>query len=84
MRERLSAGFWNEIVGRHEILFIFKLPGGTVREIALSEATASEIAELCSSLNGDPIEQTSNLPRYLSGNPLYRELIGAFYASESR
>jgi hypothetical protein len=84
VRERLSAGFWNEIVGRQEILFIFKLPDGTVREVALSEATSSEIAELCSSLNGDPIEETSNLPRYLSGNPLYGELIAAFYASESR
>ena len=60
VRERLSAGFWNEIVGRQEILFIFKLPNGTVREV----------------------EQTSNLPRYLSGNPLYGELIAAFYASE--
>ena len=84
VRERLSAGFWNEIVGRQEILFIFKLPDGTVREVALSEATSSEIAQLCSSLNGDPIEKTSDLPRYLSGNPLYGELIAAFYASESR
>jgi len=84
VRERLSAGFWNEIVGRQKILFIFKLPDGTVREVMLSEATSSEIAELCSSLNGDPIEQTSNLPRYLSGNPFYGELIAAFYASELR
>jgi hypothetical protein len=38
VRDRLSAGFWNEIVGRHEILFIFKLADSTVREVALSEA----------------------------------------------
>ena len=84
VRERLTAGFWNEIVGRQQILFIFKLPDGTVSEVALSEATSSEIAQLCSSLNGDPIEKTSDLPRYLSGNLLYGELIAAFYASESR
>jgi hypothetical protein len=84
VRERLSAGFWNEIVGRQQILFIFKLPDGTVREVAVSEATSSEIAQLCSSLNGDPIVKTSDLPRYLSGNPLHEELIAAFYASESR
>ena len=84
VRERLSAGFWNEIVGSQQILFIFKLPDGTVSEVALSEATSSEIAQLCSSLNGDPIEKTSDLPRYLSGNLLYGELIAAFYASESR
>ncbi|MEO6144419.1 MAG: hypothetical protein ABIP19_10610 [Dermatophilaceae bacterium] len=53
MRERLSAGFWNEIVGHQVILFIFKLPDGTVWEVALSEATSSEITQLCSSLNGD-------------------------------
>lgn len=84
VRERLSPGFWNEIVGRQGILFIFKLADGTVREFALSEATSSEISQLCSSLNDDPIEKTSDLPRYLSGNLFYKDLIAALYTSEPR
>lgn len=84
VREGLSPGFWNEIVGRQEIFFIFKLADGAVRDVALSAATSSQIAHLCSSLNGDPIEKTSNVLSYLAGNPLYRELIAASQASEPR
>jgi len=82
LREKLSPGFWNEIVGRQEILFIFKLADGTLRQLAYSEATSSQIARLCSTLNDDPIETTSDVPRYLAGNPLYRDLIAAFYAGD--
>jgi hypothetical protein len=53
--EKLSPGFWNEVVGHQ-----------------------SQISRLCSSLNDDPIEATSDVPRYLAGNPFYRELIAAF------
>jgi len=79
VRERLSPGFWNEIVGCQEIFFIFKLADGTVVEFTLSEATAPQIARLCSSLNGDPLEKTSNVLGYLAGNSLYRDLIAASY-----
>jgi hypothetical protein len=50
-----------------------------VRELALSEGTRAEIAELCSALNGDPIEKTSDVPRYLAGNSFYRDVIAAFH-----
>jgi hypothetical protein len=80
VREKITAGFWNDIVGCREIFFIFKLADGTIRELAFSEATRVEIAHLCSSLNKDPIEKTSDMPRYLAGNPFYRELIAAFHA----
>ncbi len=80
----LLPGFWNEIVGEQEILFIFKLADGTVRELTFSEATSSQIAQLCSSLNGDPIENTSDVPRYLARNPLYGELIAATHAGPPR
>ena len=79
IREKLAPGFWNDVVGRHEILFVFKLKDDSIRELELSEATRSEIARLCSSLNNDPIEKTSDMPRYLAGNPYYRELIEAFH-----
>ena len=77
--ERLRPGFWNEVVGQREIFFIFKLEDGVLSRVAYSEATSSQIARMCSSLNGDPIETTSDVPRYLAGNPLYRDLIAAFH-----
>lgn len=78
IRDKLTSGFWNDILGRHEILFLFKLEDGTVRELTLSEVTRPEIARLCTSLNNDPIEKTSEMPRYLAGNPFYREVIETF------
>ena len=83
VRQKITPGFWNDIVGRQDVLFIFKLADGTIKELALSEATRPEIARLCSSLNKDPIEKTSDMPRYLSGNPFYRELIAAFHPDPS-
>jgi hypothetical protein len=80
IREKLTPGFWNDIVGLHQILFMFKLKDNTIRELELSETTRAEIARLCSSLNNDPIEKTSDMPGYLAGNPYYRELIEAFHA----
>ena len=80
VREKITPGYWNDILGRQEILFIFKLADGTIRELTLSGATRSEIAHLCSSLNKDPIEKTSDMPKYLAGNPFYRELIEAFHS----
>ena len=80
--EKLRPGFWNEVVGQQEIFFIFKLADGTLLRIAYSEATSSQIAGVCSSLNHDPIETTSDVPRYLAGNPLYRDLIAAFHPDD--
>ena len=80
VRERLRPGSWNEIVGREQILFVFKLPDGTVRELVLEQGTALEIARLCGALNDDLIEQTPDVLRYLAGIPLYRDVIRAFHS----
>lgn len=84
VRERLRPGFWNEIVGFEEILFTFKLADGTVVELALSESTAPQIAQLCSALNGDALEKTSDVLGYLAENSLYRDLISARHGATSR
>jgi len=80
--EKLRPGFWNEVVGQREIFFTFKPQDGALIRIAYSQATSSQIAGLCSALNGDPIETTSDVPRYLAGNPLYRDLITAFHPDD--
>jgi len=84
VREKLTPGFWNDIAGRQEILFVFKLADGTVEEFTYSEANRDQIVRRCTSLNNDPIEKTSDLLRYLAGNPFYRELLVAFHEAGSR
>ena len=84
VREKLTPGFWNDIVGRQEILFVFKLADGTIEEFTYSEANREQIARRCTSLNRDPIEKTSDLLRYLAGNPFYRELLVAFHDAGTR
>jgi len=51
-----------------------------VKELALSEETRSEIARLCSLLNDEPLEKTSDVVRYLAGSPFYREVIEKFHS----
>ena len=75
IRKKLQPGFWNDIIGTTEILFTFKLADGTVQEFTYSPETQREIAGLCSVLSGDPIEKTSDLPRYLAANSFYREAL---------
>ena len=41
-----------------------------------------EIARLCSQLNGDPLEKTSDLLRYFASNPFYRDVIVGCYGVE--
>ena len=79
VREKLEPGFWNDLVGPNEIVFLFKLRDGTLVELTLSESNRREIARLCSSLNGDPIEKTSDLPAYFAANPFYREAMVEYY-----
>jgi hypothetical protein len=79
--EHLRPGFWNDLVSPEEILFVFKLRDGTLREFVLSDANRQEIARLCSDLNGDPLERTSNLPSYFAANPLYRDVMVAHHGA---
>lgn len=79
VREKIEPGFWNDIVGRTEIFFLFKLPDGTVEELTYSAGNREEIGRLCAELNKDPIEKTSDVPRYLAENPFYRELMVTFH-----
>lgn len=72
---KLSPGFWNDIVGTDEVYFIFKMPDGEVKEFVLSEKNRLEIAKLCSQLNADPIEKTSDLLNYLAENEFYSDYI---------
>ncbi len=83
VRRRMSSGFWNDLVGRDAICFLFKLADGTVKEFTLSEANKDEIAALCAALNGDPIEKTGDIPRYFASHPFYRDAMVTFHGVSS-
>lgn len=79
VRERMTPGFWNDLVGSTDIFFLFKMPDGTLEELTLSDDNKETIAALCSALNGDPLERTRDLPAYFATNPFYREAMIAYY-----
>ena len=70
-------------IGRDEMLFVFKLRTGRILELRYSEQTREQIARLCSELNRDPIERTSDVPRYLAAHPFYRELAVRFHGARA-
>ena len=79
VEDKLEPGFWNDMIGENEIVFIFKLKDGSVKRYILSEVNRSEISQLCHEFSGDPIEKTSDLIKYLGGNSFYREFIMKYW-----
>ncbi len=73
IRRKLPPGFWNDIVGRTTVFFIFKMGDGAVKELVYSPGNRAEISRLCSRINGDPIEKTSDVLRYMATNGFYRD-----------
>ena len=73
--DKLDKGFWNDIVSDDKIVFIFKFKDGTIKKFILSPDNESEIARLCHEFNNHPIEKTSNILKYLSGNSFYTETV---------
>jgi hypothetical protein len=73
IRAKLQPGFWNDVVGQAAVFFMFKMRDGTIAEFTYSPENREEISRLCSQLNSDPIEKTSNILRYMAANPFYRD-----------
>jgi hypothetical protein len=76
----LDNGFWNETIGTDEILFIFKLRDGSIREYKLSPDNEREVDKLCAELNNEPMGKTSNVYKYLSKNKFYHAFMLEHYA----
>ncbi len=84
VRDCLQPGFWNDLVSPEQIIFVFKLRDGTVREYVLNDENRAEISALCSEFNGDPLSKTSDLPNYFAANPFYRDVMIAHHGAEPR
>ena len=54
------------------------MPDGAIKEFVYSEEVRLEIAALCSQLNHDPIEETSDLLNYMAENEFYAEAVEKF------
>ncbi|MDP2665097.1 MAG: hypothetical protein Q8P23_00385 [bacterium] len=80
MKAKLEKGFWNEIVGETQILFIFKFNDGAIKELELSPPTEQEIDVLCAQFNNESPDKTANVYKYISENSFYHDFMLKYYA----
>ncbi len=80
IKSKLTNGFWNEIIGASEILFIFKFKDGSVKEYVLSTDNEREIDKLCAEFNNEPPGKTGNVYKYISENNFYHDFMAEHYA----
>ena len=73
VRQKLQPGYWNDIVGRTTVVFLFRMRDKTVSELVYSPGNRQEISRLCSKMNGEPLEKTGDILRYLAANSFYRD-----------
>lgn len=79
IREKMTAGFWNEFLDEHGISFIFKLENGDRKEYTLSPENEQEIDGLCARLNNESPDKTANVYKYLSENDFYHDFLLEHY-----
>lgn len=75
VKTKLEKGFWNEIIGAKEIIFIFKFKDGSIKEYKLSPENEQEIDKLCAELNSEPEDKTANVYKYISENRFYHDFM---------
>lgn len=80
VKDKLDNGFWNEIVGEQEVIFIFKFKDGSTKEYRLSSENEQEIDKLCAEFNNEPPEKTANVYKYISDNKFYHDFMMEHYA----
>jgi leucyl-tRNA synthetase len=74
IKNKLSAGFWNEVVGE-QVWFLFKDKNNKVNEYILNKSNINIIAQKCSEFNDDPVEKIQNIWLYIASNDWYTPLI---------
>lgn len=80
IKDKLDNGFWNEVVGEKEIIFIFKFKDGSIKEYKLSPENEKEVDDLCIELNNEPPDLTPNVYKYISDNKFYHDFMLEHYA----
>ena len=80
IENKLNNGFWNEIVGAKEIIFIFKFNDSSIKQYKLSPQNEQEIDKLCTEFNNEPPDKTANIYKYISDNKFYHDFMLEHYA----
>ncbi len=80
IKSKLTNGFWNEIIGTKEILFIFKFNDGNIKEYKLSPENEQEIDNLCAEFNNEPPNKNANVYKYISDNKFYHDFMMEHYS----
>lgn len=78
---KLSEGFWNEIIGTKEIVFIFKFNDDSIKKYILSPENEQEIDKLCAEFNNEPADKTANVYKYISDNKFYHDFMVEHYSN---
>lgn len=81
IKSKLTAGFWNEMIGEDEIVFLFKLKDGTIKEYRLSPENEHEIDKLCAELNNESPDKTANVYKYISENSFYHDFMVKYWSN---
>jgi hypothetical protein len=79
LKEKMEAGFWNELLDENGIHFVFKFKNGEVKEYTLSPDNEREIDKLCAELNNEPPDKTANVYKYISDNDFYHDFMLEHY-----
>lgn len=80
VKTKITDGFWNEIIGEKEILFIFKFKDGSIKEYKLSPENEREIDKLCAEFNNESPDKTANVYKYISDNKFYHNFMLEYYS----
>lgn len=80
IKAKLDNGFWNEVIGEKEIIFIFKFKNGSAKEYRLSPENEREIDKLCAEFNNEPEDKIANVYKYISDNKFYHDFMMRHYA----
>lgn len=79
IKSGLNNGFWNEIIGSKEIIFIFKFKNGLTKEYKLSSENEQEIGELCAEFANELPEKATNVYKYILNNKFYHDFMIEHY-----
>jgi hypothetical protein len=79
IEKKLTDGFWNEVVGSDQIIFVFKLGNEEIKRYVLSPDNEQEIDDLCAKLNNEPPDKTANVYKYISENDFYHNFMVEHY-----
>jgi len=80
VKSKLTNGFWNEIIGQKEIVFIFKFQDGHIKEYKLFPKNEGKIDKLCAEFNDEESDATANVYKYISENKFYHDFMMKYYA----